>query len=109
MDLNQTEEIFAHVNITADVLQFWGDMLPSRLHLFPGGLWLFQQDNARPHSARLLTARPHRRRVCVHDWPHLSPIENGWSITERRLRQQQPRTVEQMKSCIQKEWMQILR
>ena len=39
------------------MLEFWRDMLPSRLWLFPGNPCLFQQDNARPHSARATTAR----------------------------------------------------
>ena len=41
-------------------------MLPSR-QPFPGTPCLFQQDNARPHSARVTTAWLHRHRVCVLD------------------------------------------
>ena len=55
-------------------------MLPSRRRLFPGTPCLFQQDNARPHSARVTTAWLRRHRVRVLDWPasspDLSPIEN---------------------------------
>ena len=42
-------------------------MLPLRWRLFPGGSWLFQQDDARPHSARLPTAWLHTQTVCA--WP----------------------------------------
>ena len=86
-------------------------MLPLRWRLFPGGSWLFQQDDVRPHSARFPTAWLHTQRVCVLDRPacspHLYSIENAWSIMKRRIRQQQPRTVEQLKSWIQQKWTQI--
>ena len=85
-------------------------MLPSRWRLFPGTPCLFQQDNARPHSARVTTAWLHRHRVRVLDWmpsPDLSPIENVWRIMKRRIRQQRPRTAEQLKSCIHQEWAKI--
>ena len=86
-------------------------MLPSRRRLFPGTPCLFQQDNARPHSARVTTAWLRRHRVRVLDWPacspDLSPIENVWRIMKRRIRQRRPRTVEQLKSCIHQEWAKI--
>ena len=67
---------------------------------------LLQQNNARP--ARVTTAWLRRHRVRVLDWPacspDLSPIENVWRIMKRRIRQQGPRTVEQLKSYIHHEW-----
>ena len=48
-------------------------MLPSRRQLFPGTPCLFQQDNARPHSAWVTTAWLRRHRVRVLDWPACSP------------------------------------
>ena len=79
-------------------------MLPSKQQLFPGTPCLFQQDNARPHSAWVTTAWLHRHRVYELDWPacspDLSPIGNVWCIMKRRIRQRRPRTVEQLKSCI---------
>ncbi len=45
---------------------------------------VFQQDNAKPHSATIPTAWLHSRRVWVLNWPacspDLSPIENIWHI-----------------------------
>ncbi len=57
---------------------------PSRRHLFQGRPCVFQQDNAKPHSAAITTAWLHSRRVRVLKWPacspDLSPIKNIWHI-----------------------------
>ena len=85
-------------------------MLPSR-QLFPGTPCQFQQDNARPHSAKVTTAWLHRHKVRVLEWPacrtDLSPIENVLRIMKRRIRQLRPQTVEQLKYCILQEWAKI--
>ena len=64
------------------------NMLLSRWQLFPGTPCLFQQDNARPHSAQVTTTWLCRHRVQVLDWPacslDLSPIENAWRIMRNR-------------------------
>ena len=83
-------------------------MLPSKQHLFQGRPFLIQQDNAKPHSARVTTAWLRSKRVWVIDWlacsPDLSPIENVWLIMTHKIRQQTPRTAEQLKSYIKQEW-----
>ncbi len=59
-------------------------MLPSRWRLFQGRPSVFQQDNAKPHTAAITTAWLRSRRVRVLNWPacspDLSPIENIWRI-----------------------------
>ncbi|KAI5086016.1 hypothetical protein C0J45_23516, partial [Silurus meridionalis] len=56
------------------------NMLPSRRHLFQRRPCIFQQDNAKPHSAHITKSWLLRKRVRVLDWPacspDLSPIKN---------------------------------
>ncbi len=53
-------------------------------HMLPSRRRIFQQDNAKPHTAAITTAWLHSRRVQVVNWPacspDLSPIENIWRI-----------------------------
>ena len=83
---------------------------------FPRNSWLFQQDDAGPHSARVTAAGLHRHELrsdgeraldgpaCS---PDPSPIENVRLIMNRGIRQRRPRTVEQLKSCMHQEWAKI--
>ncbi|KAG2462527.1 TCB1 transposase, partial [Polypterus senegalus] len=86
-------------------------MLPSRRHLFQGRPCIFQQDNARPHSASITTSWLRRRRIRVVKWPvcspDVSPIENIWRIIKRKVRQRRPKTIEQLEACIRQEWESI--
>ncbi len=63
-------------------------MLPSRRRLFQGRPCVFQQDNAKPHTAAITTAWLRSRRVRVLNWPacspDLSPIENIWRIINEK-------------------------
>ncbi len=42
-------------------------------HILPSRQRLFQQDNAKPHTAAITTAWLHSRRVRVLNWPACSP------------------------------------
>lgn len=73
----------------------------------------FQQDNARPHSARVSQDFLQANGVTVMNWPALSPdmapIEHLWDEIGRRIkrRPQQPRTVTELQNALEAEWYNI--
>ena len=74
---------------------------------------IFQQDNAKPHTARLTMEYLANTNVTVLPWPSkspdLNPIEHLWDLLDRRLRrrQRQPQTRQQLMDALQDEWRQI--
>ncbi len=73
-------------------------------HMLPSRWRLFQQDNAKPHTAAITTAWLRSRRVRVLNWPacspDLSPIENIWRIIKRKIHQRRPQTLQQLETYI---------
>ena len=74
---------------------------------------LFQQDNARPHTARVTMAFLANENINVLPWPSkspdLNPIEHLWDQLDRRVRQRQqvPRTLRELAAALQEEWRRI--
>lgn len=74
---------------------------------------IFQQVNARPHTARLTTQFLQANNINVMDWPSkspdLSPIEQIWDLLDRRVRQRpaQPQTLRQLEQALRHEWQNI--
>jgi len=71
---------------------------------------ILQQDNARPHAARLTEDYLHAEGVNVLPWPayspDLSPIEHLWDQLDRRVRSRDPppQTLPALRQALQEEW-----
>ena len=74
---------------------------------------VFQQDNARPHTARITTDYLQHQGIHVLEWPSrspdLSPIEHLWDELGRRLRSRPhaPQNVRELSIALQEEWNNI--
>lgn len=74
---------------------------------------LYQQDNARPHTARVTMAFLQNENINVLPWPSkspdLNPIEHLWDDLDKRIRQRnvQPQTLQQLARALQEEWATI--
>ncbi len=80
-------------------------------HVLPSRWRVFQQDNAKPHTAAITTAWLCSRRVRVLNWPacslDISPTENICRIIKWKIRQSWPQTLQQLETYIRQEWEQI--
>ena len=74
---------------------------------------LFQQDNARPHTARISQAYLQQEHIQTLPWPafspDMSPIEHLWDELGRRVhnRQPQPADIHQLQAALVEEWRAI--
>ena len=74
---------------------------------------LFQQDNARPHSAQATQNFLRSNNVCVMPWPacspDLSPIEHLWDQLKSAIarRPRQPKNTRQLIAAVHEEWDNI--
>ncbi|KAK7110266.1 hypothetical protein V1264_014168 [Littorina saxatilis] len=79
------------------------------------GNWVFQHDNARPHTARATQDLLHRSGIQVMPWPALSPdmnpIEQFWDLLQTQLNRVVPRptTVADLDRAVQQTWTNIPR
>lgn len=73
----------------------------------------YQQDNARPHIARICMDTLAQNGVNVLEWPpyspDFSPIEHLWDELDRRVRRRPniPRTRQELEVALQEEWRAI--
>ena len=74
---------------------------------------IYQQDNARPHVARITMDFLRQNNVNLMEWPalspDLSPIEHVWDELGRQLRRRlaRPETLQQLEDAIMEEWANI--
>ena len=75
----------------------------------------FQDDNARPHRAQVVSAYLRQEGIQTLDWPSkspdLSPIEHLWDVLGRRVyaRDPGPANLAQLGAALQEEWRAIPR
>ena len=75
-------------------------------------LFLFQQDNARPHVARDKFQFLRNNNIdFIDDWPSKSPdlipIEHLWDYLDTRVRQNPPGNVNELRDALLEEWNNI--
>ena len=74
---------------------------------------VLQDDNARPHRARIVQQFLQQNNVDHLEWParspDLSPIGHVWDILSQRVRQRvpRPRTLQALDAALQEEWRRI--
>ena len=107
-----------HVLSNLAAVRYRGEILqPDRylMHVIDRQRELFQQDNARPHTARVTMDYLEQNNINVLPWPSkspdLNPIEHLWNQLDKRVRQRQPppQTLDQLRQMLQQEWRTIPR
>ena len=80
---------------------------------FVGDNFILMHDNARPHTARIVTGFLRDTNIDVMDWParspDLNPIEHMWDALGRAVRGRlnPPETLEQLSETLIEEWNRI--
>lgn len=103
-----------HVAGTLNAIRYRDEIL--QRHVLPfmnvnGGV--FQQDNARPHVARVCREFIRQNNIEVLPWParspDLSPIEHLWDVLDRRVRERRPppQNLRELGVALQEEWQNI--
>ena len=110
----KTDIVHAPGNLTA--IRYREEILQSHLmNVIDRQRELFQQDNARPHTARVSMDYLEKNNINVLPWPSksadLNRIEYLWDQLDKRVRQRQPplQTLDQLRQMLQQEWRAIPR
>lgn len=75
-----------------------------------GQNFILMHDNARPHTARIVSSYLHEVGITQMNWParspDMNPIEHAWDILGRRVRRRNPAptNVEELKLALKVEW-----
>ena len=112
----KTDLVHVPGNLTA--VRYRDEILqPDIMHVIDRQRELFQQDNARPHTARVTMQMDYleQNNINVLPWPSksldLNPIEHLWDQLDKRVRQRKPppQTLDQFRQMLQQEWRTIPR
>ena len=75
------------------------------------GNWVFMQDGAPPHTAKDTQRFLLKRMNLLANWPanspDMNPIEHLWAILKYRMREENPKTVNDLINVIKSEWNSI--
>jgi transposase len=75
------------------------------------GKWIFQQDNAPPHTANRSKVFLAEEKIECLTWPpyspDLNPIENLWGLLKIRVDARKPRTKDELRTIAKEEWDNI--
>ena len=101
----------AVVTGTIDHLKYI-DLLETHLlahaEAFYGENWRFQQDNARPHTARVTMEWLTQHVPQLIDWPansaDLSPIENMWLLLKNATEKENAHSVAEFRAAVAQTW-----
>ncbi len=86
-------------------------MLPSADKLYGDPNFIFQQDLAPAHTAKVPNAGSMTMVLLVLDWPanspDLNPVENLWGIVKRKMRDTRPNNADDLKAAIKATWASL--
>ena len=90
-------------------------LIPAARRLFPAHMqrtWIWQQDGARPHTAKATLQKLNDMGVRVLEkWPAKSPdlswIENLWALVSRKVNERSDVTSDNFEQVIRQEWAKV--
>jgi transposase len=113
---NDRKTDLVHVPDNLTTVRYRDEILkPHLMHVIDRQRELFQQDKARPQTARVTMEYLEQNNINVLPWssksPDLNPIEHLWDQLDKRVRQRQPPppTLNQLRQMLQQEWRTIPR
>ena len=67
--------------------------------------WIYQADNDPKHSAKVVKTFLNDNNIRVMKWPAQSPdlnsVETLWIDVDKYIKEQQPKNIEQLYTCVQ--------
>jgi len=83
-------------------------MVPSYNRLFHGDYSIFQQDNDRKHTSKVVKDWFEMNNMQKLEWPSqspdLNPIENLWSLLDRKTRCRKPNNDDELFHILEEAW-----